>query len=70
MLKVPAGIMVTVTKPHWMMVVNERNEIKWSNFFQTKNGMLDHVCCQFHKYKDTNMSVKIVRCDNSFRKKY
>ena len=38
--------------------------MKWSNFFETKNGMVDHVCHQFQKWKDAEMPVKIVRCDN------
>ena len=49
MIKAPAGVKVTVTKPQWLMVVDKRTEMKWFNFFVTKNGMVDHVCCWFQK---------------------
>ena len=48
-----------------MIVVDERTEMKLSNLFETKNGIVVHVCRQFHKWKDADIPVKIVRCDNA-----
>ena len=30
--------------------------------------MVDHVCRQFHKNKDSDMPVKIARCENAGKK--
>ena len=54
-----------VTKPQWLIVADKRTEMKWSRLFDTKNGMVDHVSRQFHKWKDAGIPVKIVRCDNA-----
>ena len=60
---------MTVTKTQWLMVFDERTEMKWYTFFDTKNGMLDYVCCQFHKCKGADMPVKILICENAGKNK-
>ena len=52
-----------------MIVVDERTEMKLSNLFETKNGIVVHVCRQFHKWKDADMPVKIVICDKTGKNK-
>ena len=49
MIKEPAGVNVKLTKPQCLMVVDESTEMKWSNFFETRNRMVYHVCHKFHK---------------------
>ena len=46
-IKASKVVKTTVTKPQWLRVVDEITKIKWSNFYKTKNGMVDHICSQF-----------------------
>ena len=55
---------VTVTKPHWRMLVDERTEMKWSNFYATKDEMVEPTCVKFERWKEVGMTVKNIRCDN------
>ena len=63
-VKNPQDIDVNVTKPHWMMVVDERTGMKWSEFHETKNGMVEPTCEKWYRWQQSGMPVKIVRCDN------
>ena len=58
-----------VTKPQWLIVADKRTEMKWSRLFDPKNGMVDHVSRQFHKWKYADMPVKIVICDKTGKNK-
>ena len=57
-IKSPDGVRVVLTNPLWLIIVDERIEIKWYNFSKTKNGMVDNVYCQLQKWKDSDMPVK------------
>jgi hypothetical protein len=37
------------TKPHWRIMVDKRSTLKLSNFFETKNGMVEPTCEQLHR---------------------
>ena len=64
-VKAPEHLKMKVTKPHWRMIVDERTQLKFSDFYQTKNGMVEPTCEKFHKWKEAGMPVKIVRMDGA-----
>eukprot|EP00957_Ditylum_brightwellii_P182215 13881997-Ditylum_brightwellii.AAC.1 len=50
-VKAPAHIKVTITKPQWWIIVDELTGMKWSNFFETKNGMIEPTCTMLNKWQ-------------------
>ena len=46
------------------MMVDEIKGMKWSNFYETKDGMVEPTCEKFHEWKQAGKPVKYVRCDN------
>eukprot|EP00957_Ditylum_brightwellii_P148077 11273918-Ditylum_brightwellii.AAC.1 len=42
-VKVPEQLNITVVKSQWLLVVEEHTGMKWTTFFQTKNGMIEHT---------------------------
>ena len=38
-IKPPKSLDVTVTKPHWQLIVDERTNIEFSSYHETKAGM-------------------------------
>jgi hypothetical protein len=46
-------------------MVDERTNLKFSNFFKTKNGMVEPTCEQFNRWNLANHPVKCVRLDNA-----
>jgi hypothetical protein len=61
----PEDMKVTVTKRNWRIMVDELTGMKFSDFFDTKNGMIEPTCEQFHKWEQRDIPVKQVRCDNA-----
>jgi hypothetical protein len=55
----------SVTKPNWQLMVDERARLKFSDFFQTKNGMIEPTCVQFHQWKLNGMAVTHVRMNGA-----
>jgi hypothetical protein len=53
------------TKPHWRIMVDERSTLKYSNFFETKNGMVEPTCKQLHHWKENALGVQHIRMDNA-----
>ena len=49
-VKPPGHLNVRVTKPHWRIIVDERTQLKVSDFFETKNGMVEPTCELFYKW--------------------
>jgi hypothetical protein len=45
--------------------VDERTQLKFSDFFNTKIGMVEPTCQLFYKWKEKGMPVKVVRCDDA-----
>ena len=64
-VKSPKLLKVNVTKPNWRLMVDERTELKWTNFYDTKDEMVEPTCEMFHKWKLEGKPVGIVRCDNA-----
>jgi hypothetical protein len=54
-----------VTNPNWRLMVEERTGLKFSNFYATKNGMIEPTCEQLHKLKLDGKAVKFMRLDNA-----
>ena len=52
-------------KPNWRIMVEERTQLKFSDFYPTKNGMIEPTCEQFQKWKQSGKQVKYVRLDNA-----
>jgi hypothetical protein len=53
------------SKPNWRIMVDERTQLKFSDFFKTKNAMVEPTCEQFQKWKDNGKAVTFVRLDNA-----
>jgi hypothetical protein len=54
-----------VTKPNWHMLVDEATWLMTSNFYESKNGMVEPTCELFHKWKIEGYPVVIVQQDNA-----
>jgi hypothetical protein len=54
-----------VTKPNWLIIVDQRSALKFTQFCQTKDGMVEPTCQLLNKWKQENMPVKHVRLDNA-----
>lgn len=50
--------------PHWRMMVDEKTGLKFTEFFKTKNGMVEPTCEQLSRWEKAGVPVKIIRCDN------
>jgi hypothetical protein len=46
-------------------MVNQRTGLKFSNFFDTKNGMVEPTCEQLHRWKQNGITVDYIRLDNA-----
>eukprot|EP00957_Ditylum_brightwellii_P002392 183609-Ditylum_brightwellii.AAC.1 len=51
-IKVSVNVKVTVTKLQWLILVDERTEMKWSMFHQRKSGFIETLCTKFQHWKD------------------
>jgi hypothetical protein len=63
-VKAPEGI-PQPGKPNWRIMVDERTNLKFSDFFGTKDGMIEPTCEQIGKWKNAGLKVKFIRCDNA-----
>ena len=52
-------------KPNWRIIVDERTQLKFSDFFDTKNGMIEPTCVQLSKWKRSGKIVTHLRLDNA-----
>jgi hypothetical protein len=57
--------MPRANKPNWRIMVDQRTQLKFSNFFNTKNGMVKLMCEQLHQWKQNNITVDYSRLDNA-----
>ena len=49
---------ITVNKPNWRLITDQRTGMKFSDFFATKNGMIEPTCEIFFKWKEAGIPVK------------
>ena len=59
-IKVPQNIKAKVSLPVWQIIVDEYSGMKISNFFKTKDGMVEPTCVMLDSWKKNNMPVKII----------
>jgi hypothetical protein len=52
-------------KPTWRITVDERTQLKFSDFFQTKKGMVEPTGQQFYTWKQSGKAVTFARLDNA-----
>ena len=45
-------------------MVNKRTGMKWPDFFAKKDRMVEMTCVKSQKWKQGNMPVQVVRCNN------
>eukprot|EP00957_Ditylum_brightwellii_P063090 4789512-Ditylum_brightwellii.AAC.1 len=64
-IKVPTGVKVNVDKPQWLMPVDEKTNMKWSEFYKHKNNFVEPLCTKMHKQKEAGMQLQILRCNNT-----
>jgi hypothetical protein len=54
------------TMSNWLIVVDERTQLKWISFFEKKNQIVKPLCEQFNMVKqDFDNHVRYVCCDNA-----
>lgn len=53
------------TKPNWRIMVTEREQLKFSDFFKTKDGMVEPTCVQLNLWKQAGKGVSHMRLDNA-----
>ena len=63
-IKAPKDSEILVSKPNWRMIADKRTGIKFSGFYETKNGMVEPTCQLIDKWKQEGNEVKKIRCDN------
>ena len=64
-VKKPKNEDVTVTKPHWQVMVDERTGHKTSVFHEKKSDQVETTCVKIQKWKEADVPIKYVRCDNA-----
>jgi hypothetical protein len=51
---------------NWMMLVDEQSQLKFSEFYKTKDAMMQPTCEQLHRWKQAgNKPVTYMRMDNA-----
>jgi hypothetical protein len=55
----------TTKKPNWRILVDEATQLKFSDFYDTKSGMVEPTCEKLHKWREAGKPVKYLRLDNA-----
>ena len=53
------------SKRHWSIMVDERTNLKFIEFFTTHNGMVEPTLEKIEKWKNNGLVVKHIRLDNA-----
>ena len=64
-VKKPSGTNIRVSKPNWRILVDERTGLKVSDFYATKDRMVDPTCDTLNRWKQAGKPVKYLRCNNA-----
>jgi hypothetical protein len=59
-----------VKKPNWWIMVDERIQLKFSDFFETKNGMIEPACEQSQQWKDAGKEGCYICIDTAGENKH
>jgi hypothetical protein len=54
-----------VTRPYWRIMVNECTQLKFTSFFEKKDGMIEPTCLQLDKWQQNGMPVGSIRLDGA-----
>jgi hypothetical protein len=54
-----------VYKKNRRIMVDERTGTKFTDYYETKAGMIEPTCAQLHRWKLTGHGVKCIRMDNA-----
>ena len=52
-------------KPYWLIMVDEKTQLKFSNFFTTKHSMIEPTCIKLTDWKTAGRDIKIILCNNA-----
>ena len=63
-IMIPKEVKMSVTKPHWRIMVDERTGLKLSGLFQANNGIIEPTCVKFSKSRQGGQPVRLVVFDN------
>ena len=50
----------TASRPFWRLMVDERTHLKFSDFFDTKDGMVKPMCKQLYRWLQNGKVVKYI----------
>lgn len=53
------------TRPNWLIMVDEKTQLKFTSFHETKNGMVEPTCVQLDQWRQNGKEVKHIRLDNA-----
>ena len=51
--------------PYWRIIVHEGHGLKHSNFYSSKNGMIEPTCEKFYKWQQEGRAITHLRMDNA-----
>jgi hypothetical protein len=54
----------SMSKPYWQIIVNKRTQMTFSDFFTSKNGMVEPTCQLVQNLRNTGKDIRIIRCNN------
>ena len=57
--------MPLIKKNNWRIIVDELTGLKFSDFFATKDGMVEPTCVKINLWKEKGLPVNTVRLDNA-----
>ena len=64
-IKAPKDSDIIVSKPNWLMVIDERSGLKLSSFHKNKDDIVPYLAEKFSRFKYDENPVLRVRCDNA-----
>ena len=67
-VKAPKSLDMTVTMPHWQLLVDEWTNMKFSSHHETKSGMIEPTCVKMSKLADIAGDIAYLRQDNTQEK--
>ena len=56
---------IIVSKPNWLMVIDERSGTKISSFHKEKDDIVGYLAAKFLKYRNVGIPILRVWCDNA-----
>ena len=63
-INTPKEIKMSVTVPHWIIMVDKSTGHKFSDFLQENNKMIEPTCLKFIKWRQRGQTARLVRFDN------